>query len=707
VQYLPLGQLALSLTNVRKTPPTEAEDAELEASIRAKGVLQNLIVHPAGDGLYEVDAGGRRFRILQKLAAERVIDAKEYKVPCKVEQPEEAIETSLAENTIRANMHPADEFVAMAALIDGGATIRDIAVRFGTSERHVKQRLRLGKLPPELLDAFRAGAIALETVTAFTLGADHAAQLAVWNQLKGQSYISSHRVRHLLTDAAIPLDSELGLFVGAKAYKAAGGTITEDLFSTDHERFMDDAALVRGLALEKLEARAEELRPEWAWTKAVLEPEYRFLAQYARVEPKPGKLPAELAEELERIKQRLGELDDIDGDQFTDELAAEAARLEERRAEIEDIAEGLAVYSKKDRKRAGCIVTIGDGGEFCLHQGLVDRSTMRNDKAETGDAGGLADDEIDDGINDDSDSAMSSDDEDQALSSGAEQALRKQLGFSQSLVDDLKAHRLQITRAHLAGNFGVAFDLALYTLCLDLFERLGYRTRSLDLRAIEATPRSLLNDLTGTIADRLLDAGRKTLDLQWLSLPPAEGFAALAALPMETKQRLFAWCIASCLKPQLSVEDRADLVLEAAGKRLAIPFADCWRPAAANYWGRVKKAHSLAIGAEILGERWARDHADDKKATLAAALEIAFDPARNDACIALGQAARDSAAAWMPPGMTYDGGTCSGASINLNGAAPAGADDGEEGDIGASPADLPAFLTEDEPATALNGAAVP
>jgi ParB family chromosome partitioning protein len=706
VHYLPLGQLALSPTNVRKTPATEAEDASLEASIRAKGVLQNLIVHPAGDGLYEVDAGGRRFRILQKLAAEGVIDAA-YKVPCKIEQPEDAIETSLAENTIRANMHPADEFVAMAALIDGGATIRDVAARFGTSERHVKQRLRLGKLAPELLDAFRAGRIALETVTAFTLGADHAAQLAVWNQLKGQSYISSHRVRHLLTEAAIPLDSELGLFVGAKAYKAAGGTITEDLFSTDHERFMDDAALLRRLALEKLEAKAEELRPELAWTKAVLEPEYRFLAQYARVEPKPGKLPAELAEELKRIEQRLGELDDIDGDQFTEELAAEAARLEERRAEIDEIAEGLSVYSKKDRKRAGCIVTIGNDGEFCLHQGLVDRSTMRNDKTDAGDADGLAHDEIDDGINDDFDPAMSSDGDDQGPSSGAEQALRKELGFSQSLVDDLKAHRVQITRAHLAGNFEVAFDLALYTLCLDLFERYGYHTRSLDLRAIEATPRSSLNDLTSTVADRLLDAGRKTLDLQWMSLQAAEGFAALAALSVEAKQRLFAWCIASCLKPQLSIEDRADPVLEAAGQRLAIPFADCWRPTAANYWGRVKKAHSLAVGAEILGERWARDHADDKKATLAAALESAFDPARNDACIALGQAARDSAAAWVPPGMTYDGGAPNGASLDLDGAARADADGAEEGDLGASPADLPAFLTEDEAATALNGAAAP
>jgi ParB family transcriptional regulator, chromosome partitioning protein len=88
------------------------------------------------------------------------------------------------ENTIRAAMHPADEFIAMAGLIEAGQPIDAVAARFGVPERHVRQRLRLGKLAPELLDAFRAGEISLEVVTAFTLGADHAAQLAVWRQVK-------------------------------------------------------------------------------------------------------------------------------------------------------------------------------------------------------------------------------------------------------------------------------------------------------------------------------------------------------------------------------------------------------------------------------------------------------------------------------------------------------------------------------------------
>jgi ParB family transcriptional regulator, chromosome partitioning protein len=106
IQNICLSQLVLPPSNVHKTAPSPAEDLALEASIRAHGILQNLIVHSTGiegRGVYEVDAGGRRLRILQKLAAEGVIDP-DAKIPCKVEKPADAIETSLTENSVRAAM---------------------------------------------------------------------------------------------------------------------------------------------------------------------------------------------------------------------------------------------------------------------------------------------------------------------------------------------------------------------------------------------------------------------------------------------------------------------------------------------------------------------------------------------------------------------------------------------------------------------------
>jgi ParB family chromosome partitioning protein len=64
------------------------------------------------------------------------------------------------------------------------------------------------------------------------------------------------------------------------SYEAVGGTVTRDLFSGDDEGLMIDTALVRRLAIEKLEAKAAELRAQWAWTKAVLDPEYRFMGVF-------------------------------------------------------------------------------------------------------------------------------------------------------------------------------------------------------------------------------------------------------------------------------------------------------------------------------------------------------------------------------------------------------------------------------------------
>ena len=156
--------------------------------------------------------------------------------------------------------------------------------------------------------------------------------------------------------------------------------------------------------------------------------------------------------------------------------------------------------------------------------------------------------------------------------------------------------------------------------------------------------------------------------------------------------------------PQLAVEDRADPAIESAIRRLAIPFAEFWRPTAANYWGRVKKAHGLAVAESILGPRWARDHADDKKAILAAALEKAFDPASSAASIGFDQASRDAAAAWLPPGIAAGNDAARGDDGDGGFDADLEPDDkplnGEFADVDGASADLPAFLIGEEPAPA-------
>jgi len=93
---------------------------------------------------------------------------------------------------------------------------------------------------------------------------------------------------------------------------------------------------------------------------------------------------------------------------------------------------------------------------------------------------------------------------------------------------------------------------------------------------------------------------------------------------------------------------------------------------------------------------------------LAVRLETAFDPLKSIACIGLAQASRDSAAAWLPPGMAYAGGDS--LDTQSDDASHIGSDpgDAEPAEINISSTDLPAFLTEDEPVGgALNGASAP
>ena len=275
-----------------------------------------------------------------------------------------------------------------------------------------------------------------------------------------------------------------------------------------------------------------------------------------------------------------------------------------------------------------------------------------------------------------------------------EQAVRTGHGFSQVLIDDLKAHRLQITKAHLAGDFETAFDVALYSLCIDILH-LSYRANPLDLRAVQTHEHSSLGDLKDTPAAQLLASRREGLDLVWLSLPPSEGFAQLCALSPEAKQALFAWCVAQTLQAQLAFEDKANPVTEQVGERLGIDFAAHWRPTADNYWGQVKKAHALEVGAAVLGARWGRDHAKEKKPILAKAFEAAFG---GDGAATLGLDAETAAraGAWVPPGMAYGASDDEPSSADASPAHEPDRVDTEassEADIEAAPA----FLTTNSP----------
>ena len=219
---VPLSQLLprRSKRNARKMPRLSIP--ELAASIARIGLLQNLIVILSADGqTYAVVAGDRRLTALKLLAKKKRIPA-DYEVPCLLVPDASARTVSLAENLMREQMHPADQFEAFAALVKDGRPIEDIAADFGVSPLVVQRRLKLAHIAPRLMADYRAGTVTLEQLMALTITDDHAAQEAAFYGAP-EWQRSPSKLRERLTEREIDATHALVRFVGLDTYRQAGG----------------------------------------------------------------------------------------------------------------------------------------------------------------------------------------------------------------------------------------------------------------------------------------------------------------------------------------------------------------------------------------------------------------------------------------------------------------------------------------------------
>jgi ParB family chromosome partitioning protein len=233
---VPLERLFISEANVRKVHHEEGL-VELAALIDAQGLLQRLCVVAQPDERFAVVAGGRRLRAMQVLAQSGRWPAS-HPVECKLYAQSQALQVSLAENSGREGMHPADQMEAFKRLIDHeNLTVAQVASRFGVSPLTVERRLKLARLSPRFLDMYRADEIEPDQLQALALIESHATQEAVWDGL-GPFDRSAWRIRTAMTSEACSADSRLARFVGLAAYEAAGGTVRRDLFTS-----MDDLSV--------------------------------------------------------------------------------------------------------------------------------------------------------------------------------------------------------------------------------------------------------------------------------------------------------------------------------------------------------------------------------------------------------------------------------------------------------------------------------
>lgn len=370
---VPLSKLTLWSGNVRKTGVHEGID-ELTASIAAHGILQSLAVQPDKKGKYRVIAGQRRFNALCALAKDGTI-ARDYPVPCTIAaDTASATELSLAENTVRAPMHPADQFEAYKALNDTGSSPADIAARFGISELAVNQRLKLGRLSANILAAYREGEIDLECAQAFTLSDDHELQERVYDGLSRWNR-DPQTIRRALTEDEVASSDKRVRFVGVEAYLAAGGVMRRDLFDEDDTGYLTDVALLDRLVSEKLKSVADVVASEgWKWTEASPDIDAMALARFPRLHPDVN-LSDDQQAELAALSEEYDALDDFE-DNLRESLQAIESRMEKLRAAGESwSADTLAI--------AGAIVSLTYNGDVTIERGLVRKEDWRDEPRES------------------------------------------------------------------------------------------------------------------------------------------------------------------------------------------------------------------------------------------------------------------------------------------------------------------------------------
>ncbi|MGH9565322.1 MAG: ParB/RepB/Spo0J family partition protein [Candidatus Angelobacter sp.] len=173
-------------TNPYQTRGRVREEAlnELADSIRATGVVQPVILRPAGNGRFQLVAGERRW-----LASRR---AEKTTIPAVVRQisNEQAMEITIVENLQREDLNPIEQARAFERLSrEFQLTQEQIASRTGKDRASIANFIRLMKLPQSAQDALESGILSfghgkvLLALAGFPEHLDRALQEVIGRQL--------------------------------------------------------------------------------------------------------------------------------------------------------------------------------------------------------------------------------------------------------------------------------------------------------------------------------------------------------------------------------------------------------------------------------------------------------------------------------------------------------------------------------------------
>jgi len=617
---IPFNKLVLSQANVRRIKAGVAIE-ELAEDIARRTLLQSLTVRPVLDeggaetGLYEIPAGGRRYRALELLVKRKRL-TRTAPIPCIVRTEGIPEEDSLAENVQRARLHPLDQFRAFLALREKGQSEEEIAATFFVSIDVVHQRLRLAAVSPKLLDVYAEDTMTLEQLMAFTVNPDHARQEQVWDALQRSHSKEPYQIRRLLTEGAIRASDKRAQFVGLEAYEEAGGTILRDLFEPDDGGWLQDPALLEKLVAEKLEQEAEAIRAEgWKWVEVAPELPYGHTYGLRRLSGTEVRITDEEVATRDALQVELDELEAkyAEADEMPEEVDKRLGEIETALAAFE---ERPVIYDATDIPLAGAFVSIDSAGVLHVERGYV----RQEDEAPVATPNGDSEDDATnpemmtssrDGADSGDDPSVEDPDEHDGIRP-----------LSDRLMTELTAHRTVALREAVANDPDVAFLAALHVLCLKLFYRYGLDS------CLEIEPKSVMfGDAPGLAETAAAKANEARHDTWAAQLPkePGELWDVLVGLDSDSRQALFSHCVALTINAVYQAYDRRPKAITHAG-RLAVSVkldmaAAGWQPTVDGYLGRVSKARILDAVREAKGDAVVERIAHLKKVEMAKAAE--------------------------------------------------------------------------------------
>lgn len=151
-----LTELPLAQVHPRADQPRTRFDREpleeLADSIRELGILEPLIVRPAGDG-WEIVAGERRWRAAE-LAGLATVPAV---IREDLGDDAHAFRLSMVENVVRADMNPMETARGFGRMRDAGVSVDEIARQTGIAKRKVQSGLTLLDLDALIADLVEKG----------------------------------------------------------------------------------------------------------------------------------------------------------------------------------------------------------------------------------------------------------------------------------------------------------------------------------------------------------------------------------------------------------------------------------------------------------------------------------------------------------------------------------------------------------------------